>query len=513
MGRHEITKDLMEKKNEVKILIDRVDPTVVISGRMNNVKKAEIEISQLLSECYFITEISDYYMGHIMGKGGKTIDGIRETTKVLINLNKDEYPRTIEIIGTTKASVTSAKMKIFDCIAEKISKDFNRCNQKRFRPREVKEGSHRAAKYVLDQLKPTPQLFYMDFSGTLNSEEENYENEYADGNGEPLDLVHKMGGVMAPHDGILYRGKVLSFKRVSSELLLLIEFVDFGNTSWVSFFECKVLLGKYIYPPHAMPCQLENIDQKAYATFHASHLLRVFRNVLNNNSVIEEVKTYQTCNDDELVPIRISISGIGDLGDYLVQKNVAAMVNDPFSPLEANQVSRVGSISMVYLQNGIGSVVPVKVQTLSRQNDENYIFGRNFKDDMVDSLDNAYECAKRILSDRGNDFLPRKTLSFTIDDELSHGGPSAGVAFCILILSECLRLNIPPQIIFTGTISKDGKVGEVGGIKQKLLASKSHGIKEFFVPKSNYEEATSVKVRGLKVKSMVDIEGVLRILH
>ena len=68
-------------------------------------------------------------------------------------------------MGTTKASVTSDKMKILDCIAEKITKDFNKCNQKCFRPCKVKEGSHRTAQYILNQFKPSPQLFYMDFTG------------------------------------------------------------------------------------------------------------------------------------------------------------------------------------------------------------------------------------------------------------------------------------------------------------------------------------------------------------
>ena len=180
VGRNQVIKESLERKNEVEIQIDREDPKVVISGRMDNVKKAEMEISKLLSECYYITEIDDYYLGYVIGQGGQTIEGIRRETKAIINSNRKEYPRTIEIIGS-KASVTTAKNKIFDCIAKKIEQDFNRCNEKLFRTRKVKQGSHRTAKYVLDQLQPTPQLFYIDFTGNLNIEEENYENEYADG--------------------------------------------------------------------------------------------------------------------------------------------------------------------------------------------------------------------------------------------------------------------------------------------------------------------------------------------
>ena len=511
VGRDGKTKRMLETKNKVTMEISKDDAKVVISGRRNNVKNTEIEIGKLLSERYFMTEMDDHYLGEVLGKNGINVQRIRSETDALINIKSSTNTRFLEIIGT-KESVKKAKNEILDLIGEKISQEFDTCKQKLFRKREIELGCHKTAKFVLDQIKPTPQLFYIDFGSTLNIEEENYTNEYASGKGKPLDVVHKMGGVLAPYDGILYRGKVLDYSRENDELLLLIQFVDFGNTSWVSFFECRKLLDKYLYPPHATPCQLMNIDQKSYSAFHTSSLLKVFRKAINASSVIEEVETVQTHRADELVLIKISISGIGDLGDHLVQKNVAAMPNDPFAPLEGNHVGIRGSITLVYITNGIGDLIPIRVESLARQNDQDYIFGRNFKEDMVESLDSAYACAKRILSSRGNDVLNRYTLKFIIDDHYSYGGPSFGVALSILIISECLELEIPPHVIFTGTISKNGNVGKVGSINQKLLASKSHGKLEFYVPRSNYLEATNIKVRGLEVKPMDNIETVLKVL-
>ena len=46
VGRNQIIRESLERKNEVEIQIDREDPKVVISGRMDNVKKAEMEISK-----------------------------------------------------------------------------------------------------------------------------------------------------------------------------------------------------------------------------------------------------------------------------------------------------------------------------------------------------------------------------------------------------------------------------------------------------------------------------------
>ena len=49
------------------------------------------------------------------------------------------------------------------------------------------------------------------------------------------------------------------------------------------------------------------------------------------------------------------------------------------------------------------------------------------------------------------------------------------------------------KIMGTGTISKDGKVGEIGGVKYKLLGAVKNKADVFICPKENYEEAKKVR--------------------
>ena len=49
------------------------------------------------------------------------------------------------------------------------------------------------------------------------------------------------------------------------------------------------------------------------------------------------------------------------------------------------------------------------------------------------------------------------------------------------------------KIIGTGTISIDGTVGEIGGIRYKLIGAVHQKADVFLVPEENYEEAVQVK--------------------
>ena len=52
----------------------------------------------------------------------------------------------------------------------------------------------------------------------------------------------------------------------------------------------------------------------------------------------------------------------------------------------------------------------------------------------------------------------------------------------------------------TGTIAKDGVVGEIGGVKYKVLGAVRDGAEVFICPKENEKEALkTVKDNNLKV--------------
>jgi len=67
--------------------------------------------------------------------------------------------------------------------------------------------------------------------------------------------------------------------------------------------------------------------------------------------------------------------------------------------------------------------------------------------------------------------------------ENSVDGPSAGGAMALATRAALLNRTIRQDIVMTGTITPDGKVGEVGGVIEKGIGVSEAGAKYFLVPK------------------------------
>lgn len=77
----------------------------------------------------------------------------------------------------------------------------------------------------------------------------------------------------------------------------------------------------------------------------------------------------------------------------------------------------------------------------------------------------------------------------------SESGPSGGLMTALSIYNQLVEEDITggKKIIGTGTIDQDGAVGEIGGIKYKILGAVKKKADIFLVPEKNYEEAVKVK--------------------
>lgn len=88
-------------------------------------------------------------------------------------------------------------------------------------------------------------------------------------------------------------------------------------------------------------------------------------------------------------------------------------------------------------------------------------------------------------------------------------GPSAGAMISMEILNKLGAITLPENIKFagTGTIERDGAIGSIGGINQKIVTAFRSGINFYFMPESNlddiiidltlYQDMTIVPVRNL----------------
>jgi ATP-dependent Lon protease len=71
-------------------------------------------------------------------------------------------------------------------------------------------------------------------------------------------------------------------------------------------------------------------------------------------------------------------------------------------------------------------------------------------------------------------------------------GPSAGITLTLSIASVLSRRPIRRDVAMTGEVTLRGKVLEIGGVKEKVLAAYRAGLREIIMPKSNEKDLRDV---------------------
>jgi len=94
------------------------------------------------------------------------------------------------------------------------------------------------------------------------------------------------------------------------------------------------------------------------------------------------------------------------------------------------------------------------------------------------------------------------------------GGPSAGMMFALGIIDTLTpgELNGGEQVAGTGTITADGEVGPIGGIRQKMWGAVDAGAEWFLAPEANCDEVVGHVPGGLRVFSVEDLDDALAVL-
>jgi len=100
-------------------------------------------------------------------------------------------------------------------------------------------------------------------------------------------------------------------------------------------------------------------------------------------------------------------------------------------------------------------------------------------------------------------------------DSQNIGGPSAGMMFSLQIIDQLTEgeLTNGERIAGTGTISRDGSVGPIGGITQKIYGAIDAGAKAVLVPANNYDDAVLAADDDIVVVRIETIDDALAYLE
>lgn len=93
-------------------------------------------------------------------------------------------------------------------------------------------------------------------------------------------------------------------------------------------------------------------------------------------------------------------------------------------------------------------------------------------------------------------------------------GPSAGITICTALISVLTGKAIKNDLAMTGELTLQGRVLAIGGLKEKLIAAKQHGIKRVLIPKENEHDLIEIKeevqLDGLDVVLVNSMDEVLK---
>ena len=91
-------------------------------------------------------------------------------------------------------------------------------------------------------------------------------------------------------------------------------------------------------------------------------------------------------------------------------------------------------------------------------------------------------------------------------------GPSAGITMATALLSAITQKEVRADVAMTGEVTLRGRVLPIGGLKEKILAAKTAGVKTVIVPKENKKDVEEISKEiksGLEIHFVEDMKEVI----
>ena len=156
--------------------------------------------------------------------------------------------------------------------------------------------------------------------------------------------------------------------------------------------------------------------------------------------------------------------------------------NDEIISIDGNSYTNINEFQKYVENKQIGDIISIEY---NRGKDK-------YKDDVeLINIDNTPKVGIGIAT--VNEYTSNYNIK--IKNKPGEAGPSGGFITALAIYNRITEEDIThgQKIMGTGTIDRDGNVGEIGGVKYKILGAAKKGAKIFICPKENYKEALKTK--------------------
>jgi len=270
------------------------------------------------------------------------------------------------------------------------------------------------------------------------------------------------------------------------------------SMSYVSMVKSSLpfIILSYIIPDW----DLEKESDVSYENFTLDETIEIDKIYMQegiNNAILS---AYKLANKD------VSIKNKKLKVVYIEKKSKSKLkINDEIISVDDVKVASTDDIKEVLKNKSVGDKVLVKI---IRNNKEKEIKSTIT---LIDNEPKLGVATVALLDLKNNPKIKIKTKS-------SESGSSGGLMMSLAIYNSLVKKDITKGdlIIGTGTIDASGNVGQIDGVKYKLIGASKKKADVFLCPKENYKEAIKVKEKknlDIEIKSVENLKEAIDYLE
>jgi ATP-dependent Lon protease len=185
----------------------------------------------------------------------------------------------------------------------------------------------------------------------------------------------------------------------------------------------------------------------------------------------------------------------GEEGAWIVDNAlVEEILGVPRYPVEeAEKEPEIGAVTgLAWTSNGGDLMV---IEALKMPGSGRLIVTGQLGEVMRESVDAGYSYVRSRADQLGIDEKAFKDFDLHIHfpaGAIPKDGPSAGISVTLAVASVLSERPVRRDVAMTGEVTLRGKVLEIGGVKEKVLAAYRAGLREIILPKSNEKDLREV---------------------
>jgi len=187
--------------------------------------------------------------------------------------------------------------------------------------------------------------------------------------------------------------------------------------------------------------------------------------------------------------------------------------SEKFEPWAAEKKDEIGIATGLAWTEAGGEVLGVEVTSMPGKS--NLILTGHLGDVMKESAQASLSYTRSRASDFGirENFFKDQDIHIHVPaGAIPKDGPSAGITMATALISLIAKVPVRKEVAMTGEVTLRGKVLEIGGIKEKILAAHRAGLREVILPRKNKKDLEEIPLKTRKELKFIFVETMDEVL-